>query len=422
MNINTKFICNIFAIVLVFTAITFANDNLQSAQNSKKYTDECIKCHSENDMMPEHFSENDIHLQNGLSCAGCHGGLSTSADEEIAMSKKNGFVGVPTKKEIPNFCGKCHSDISKMQVFQARISTDQVSQYYISKHGMQLKIGNKDVATCIDCHTSHSILPASDTRSTVYAANIPNTCNNCHGNSDLMNKYNLKSNQVEEYSKGVHGIALLEKHDNSAPACNDCHGNHGAAPPGVKSISHICGSCHVNNMNFFNNSNMAEPFAGLEIKACEQCHGNHLIAKPSDEMLNVKTSTTCTECHDKGEDGYIASEMFYEKLTQLSELYDSTKAMSEKIAIIGMNNIEIEYELKNVKQALIQSRTLVHTFDTSKVVGRTNEGVLASLNALKLADHEIEEHDNRRIGYGISTLILILLAGALYLKIKGLNT
>ena len=309
-----------------------------------------------------------------------------------------------------------------MQVFQARISTDQVSQYYISKHGMQLKIGNKDVATCIDCHTSHSILPASDTRSTVYAANIPNTCNNCHGNSDLMNKYNLKSNQVEEYSKGVHGIALLEKNDNSAPACNDCHGNHGAAPPGVKSISHICGSCHVNNMNFFNNSNMAEPFAGLEIKACEQCHGKHLIAKPSDEMLNVKTSTTCTECHDKGEDGYIASEMFYEKLTQLSELYDSTKAMSEKIAIIGMNNIEIEYELKNVKQALIQSRTLVHTFDTSKVVGRTNEGVLASLNALKLADHEIEEHDNRRIGYGISTLILILLAGALYLKIKGLNT
>lgn len=416
---NMKYLWNICSILLFFSANALIG---QTTDDSKNYVDECVKCHVENDMMPEHYSENDIHLQKGLSCAGCHGGLSTSSDEIIAMSKKNGFIGVPNKKEIPQFCGKCHSDISIMQVFKARIPTDQVSQYYTSKHGKQLLLGNFDVATCVDCHSSHSILPASDPRSSVYAINIPNTCNNCHGDTDLMTKYNMKSNQVEEYSQSVHGIALLTNNDVGAPACNDCHGNHGAVPPGVKSISHICGSCHVNNMDYFNNSKMMEPFADLSIKACEQCHGNHLIVKPSDEMLNVKKSDTCTECHSEGDEGYINSELMYEKLKLLSSLYDSTKALSEKVHISGMNNIEIEYSMKGIKQSIIQSRTLVHTFDTAKVFVKANEGILASYNAFELANNEINEHSNRRVGFGISIFILIILAGSLYWKIKGLGS
>ena len=263
---NKKYLCNICSYILLFTAISISGKSFGTTQNSSKYTDECIKCHLENEMMPEHYSQSDIHWQNGLSCSGCHGGRSDEIDEEKAMSKSNGFVGIPDKKEIPKFCGKCHSDIGKMQLFQTRIPTDQVSQYYVSKHGKQLRIGNMDIATCTDCHTSHEILPASDTRSSVYASNIPNTCDNCHGNSELMSKYNLESTQLEEYSKSVHGIALLENQDTGAPSCNDCHGNHGATPPGVESISHVCGSCHVNNMNYFNSSSMAEAFSEMDIK------------------------------------------------------------------------------------------------------------------------------------------------------------
>jgi hypothetical protein len=39
----------------------------------------------------------------------------------------------------------------------------------------------------------------------------------------------IPHNQYEKFARSVHGIALLKKHDSGAPACNICHGNHGAA-------------------------------------------------------------------------------------------------------------------------------------------------------------------------------------------------
>ena len=44
--------------------------------------------------------------------------------------------------------------------------------------------------------------------------------------------------------KIVTSAALLEKGDMSAPACNNCHGNHGAVPPKTRDISVVCSNCH----------------------------------------------------------------------------------------------------------------------------------------------------------------------------------
>ena len=41
--------------------------------------------------------------------------------------------------------------------------------------------------------------------------------------------------------------------------------------------------------------------------------------------------------------------------------------------------------------------------------------------ALSLANIEIEEFFTRRYGYGVATIIFIVLAGALFLKIRGLG-
>ncbi len=411
-----------FKLMLTLLSISILTNNSLASTDSQKFIDECVRCHIENEIMPEHYSIDDIHWQVGLSCSGCHGGLPNEKDEQLAMSKENGFIGIPDKKDIPKFCGKCHSNIEKMRLFQARISTDQVSQYYSSLHGQKLKKEDLQVATCTDCHSTHSILPASDTRSTVNAFKIPSTCNNCHGDAKLMGKYNLKHTQYEDYSKSVHGMALLENRDNGAPACNDCHGNHGAKPPGVESISHVCGSCHINNMNYFNDSPKAQIFSEMDINACEQCHGYHLIQKADDEMLNVTSSSTCSDCHSKGDEGYIAADMMYLEIRKLSSLFDSIKAKSDEINIMGMNNIEIEYELKNIWQNLIHARTLIHTFDTSKVFEKTKQGINASFDALRLADQEETDYSERRLGYGIATLILILLAITLFWKIKSLNS
>ena len=401
-----------FSFLFGFVLIQKKDNNTQ--QVSKE--DRCYSCHKEIELLPKDFSENDIHRHANLSCSSCHGGDPNSDDQEIAMSPSRGFIGVPKRKDIPKFCGKCHSNIDIMRVFQPRIATDQVEQYYTSVHGKKLLAGDENVADCSSCHSAHGILPAKDPRSTVYKLSVPNTCNKCHGNSDLMKKYNLPGNALEEYSKSVHGEALLKKKDLGAPACNDCHGNHGAMPPGITSISHVCGTCHASNMEYFNGTKMA--FEEQDFHGCEQCHGNHAILKPNDEMVGVGKESKCIDCHTEGDEGYIVSKKLYSSLTQLKNRYDAANAKYLEVRQKGMNDVEIGFQLQDAKQALIQSRTLIHTFDTTRVGAKAKEGVDISNKASFLAQKEIDEYYTRRNGFAVATLAFLVFIIALYFKIK----
>lgn len=380
--------------------------------------DRCYACHKEIENLPKDFSENDVHLHANLACSSCHGGDPKSDDQEIAMSPAKGFIGVPKKKDIPKFCGKCHSNIDFMRAYQPRIATDQVSQYYTSLHGQKLLTGDENVAECASCHSAHKILPAKDPRSTVHKLNVPGTCNNCHGNSDLMKKYKLPSSALADYSKSVHGVALLKNKDLGAPACNDCHGNHGAMPPGITSISHVCGTCHAINMEYFNTTRMAKAFEEQDFHGCEQCHGNHAVLKPNDEMINVGKESKCVECHSSGDEGYEVSQKIYSSLTQLKKSYEAAYAKYLEVRRKGMNDVEIGFQLQDAKQALIQSRTLVHTFDSAKVGAKTSEGMLISNKASILAQKEIDEYYTRRNGFALATVAFLIFAVALYFKIK----
>ncbi|MBA4407600.1 hypothetical protein C0389_10020 [bacterium] len=387
------------------------------AQQSFK-EDRCYSCHKEIESLPIDFSENDTHRHANLSCASCHGGDPNSDDQEIAMSPSRGFIGVPKKKDIPKFCGKCHSNIDFMRVYQPRIATDQVAQYYTSLHGKKLLLGDENVADCSSCHSAHKILSAKDPRSTVHKLNVPNTCNKCHGNTDLMKKYNLLGNVLEEYSKSVHGVALMKNKDLGAPACNDCHGNHGAMPPGITSISHVCGTCHAINMEYFNATKMAKAFEVQDFHGCEQCHGNHAILKPNDEMISIGKESKCVECHSSGDEGYAVSQKIYSSLTQLKNSYNAANAKYLEVRQKGMNDVEIGFQLQDAKQALIQSRTLIHTFDSIKVDAKTQEGINISNKASLLAQKEIDEYSTRRNGFAVATLAFLAFIIALYFKIK----
>ena len=400
--------------LLIFNAkFLFANQEEIKVENNQ-----CIICHQENEMMPKDFQNYDIHLQKDLSCVGCHGGDPNEEDEEISMSKKNGFVGVPSKKNIPEFCGKCHSKIEVMRTYQPRIPTDQVQQFNTSIHGIKLKKGDKKVADCTNCHTTHGILNAKDPRASVYPLNVPNTCRKCHSKAGYMKEYKIPTNQYEQYSQSVHGIALLEKKDIGAPTCNDCHGNHGAMPPGITSISHVCGTCHVNNMNYFSSSPMAAPFEKLNLHGCEQCHGNHEVRLTSDEMIGVENTAMCVNCHEKGDKGYIAANNIREYIDNLVSNYNIAIEKWQKVQQIEMDDDEIGFLLLKAKQSLIHSRTMIHLFKPDLVLEKTKEGEKKIQEATDLAETEIKEHLTRRIGFGAATLIIAILIIALFLKIR----
>jgi len=173
-----------------------------------------------------------IHAERDVSCADCHGGDPSATTVDEAMSPEAGYIGAPAKADIPALCASCHADVTQMRQYD--LPTDQYAKYKESIHGLQLAAGDTNVATCYDCHGGHQVLKANDPASTVYAANVPQMCADCHADRELMAPYDIPTNQFDLYKQSVHGHALLDNQDFRAPNCATCHGTHGAAPPALK--------------------------------------------------------------------------------------------------------------------------------------------------------------------------------------------
>jgi len=404
------------AFLLFYPAMTTGQEERELPEG-----DQCIVCHMDSEAMPEGFLNADVHMQKGLSCSGCHGGDPTQEDDERAKAPATGFIGVPARGDIPDMCGKCHSDINFMRRYHPRIATDQTKQYFTSVHGMLLKDGDEKVAECASCHTAHSILPASDTRSSTYSVNVPSTCKACHADAAYMADYDIRTNQYDDYAKGVHGVALLEEEDTGSPACNDCHGNHGARPPELSSVTQVCGDCHVNNALYFSETVMAEEFEKEELHGCEECHGNHNVRPTTDAMVGITDEAVCLDCHDDGDDGYEAAGAIAIKLDSLVTLYAAAQERQEEVHRIGMDDVEIGFLLQEAHQNLIQARTLVHTFDPERVGTETSAGIEKSGQAIELAAQQFDEHRVRRMGLGVATLFITILLIALYAKIRDME-
>src|SRR6185503_16902167 len=208
----------------------------------------CIECHIKLEdprlSAPAKLFDNDIHRGRGLSCNDCHGGDPNTDTKEAAKDPRKGYLGKPQTLDIPAYCGKCHSDANLMKQFNPSLRVDQEREYYTSVHGKLLKTGETRVATCISCHSVHGIRAINDPLSAVYPSNVAETCSKCHASADYMRGLGIPSDQYEKYKTSVHAQALYEKQDLSAPTCNDCHGNHGATPPGIASVANVCGQCH----------------------------------------------------------------------------------------------------------------------------------------------------------------------------------
>jgi hypothetical protein len=255
----------------------------------------------------------DVHAELGFSCHDCHGGNpdpELADDPAAAMDasfESNPYRGAPQRRDVPGFCGRCHSEPAVMRRFDPRARVDQEREYWTSRHGLALERGDTRVATCIDCHGSHSVLRIDDLASPVFPTHVAETCAGCHANSDTMEGYltddgrPLPVDQYALWSESVHASALLEREDLSAPTCNDCHGNHGAVPPDVQSVAQICGQCHNREAQLFLESPKSEGFrrhneliGAVGEEGCATCHAE---PEPQSQLTDVHTLGECTACH-----------------------------------------------------------------------------------------------------------------------------
>lgn len=237
------------------------------------------------------------------SCIDCHaknGDMTTmlpAADSNSTINRNN----------IAETCGRCHGDKTVMR--GSGISDRPFLSYRESVHAKALARGNTAAAVCIDCHNSHDILPAADSRSPIAKGNIPTTCSKCH------------QSEAAEFMQSVHGQAVARGVSRS-PVCTDCHGIHGILSPVEQTTAtastalatETCAGCHegvtltrefgvaAERVSSYKDSyhGLASQMGSKVVANCASCHGVHNILPSSDPKSMISTNNlpqTCGQCH-----------------------------------------------------------------------------------------------------------------------------
>jgi len=151
-----------------------ASRDAASKTNHWRVPETCGSCHKE---VAKTYLDS-VHGQavtNGVRaspvCTDCHGEHTL-----LAPSEPDSLVNPARVSTVT--CGRCHADERLAERYNFPL--DNVSSYQDSYHGLAQRSGKQTVANCASCHGVHNILPSSDPRSTISAANLAKTCGVCH--------------------------------------------------------------------------------------------------------------------------------------------------------------------------------------------------------------------------------------------------
>lgn len=263
-------------------------------------------------------------LQHGAKAATCLDCHSQNGDMTTFLPQSNTKSTI-NRANLAITCGKCHGNVSTM--LGTGISNRPFISYQESVHAKAISRGNLSAAVCSDCHGSHEILPASDSRSLISKLNIPNTCGTCH------------SEITREFNQSVHGQSVVRGVSRS-PVCTDCHGIHSIKVPTEPGTSvatqamatGTCAQCHQGVMltqefgvagervSSYKDSyhGMASTFGSKVAANCASCHGVHNILPSSDpkSMINVANlPQTCGQCHPGATENFTKGRVHLDTLT-----------------------------------------------------------------------------------------------------------
>jgi formate dehydrogenase gamma subunit len=250
---------------------------------------DCLDCHSDNTLFKTNSAGKAISLfvdkaklaasaHTTNSCISCHVDVTLQHPDDNKILQ-------------PVNCATCHQR--------------QTDSYGASVHGLALKSGQADAATCRDCHDSHEVLPSTSPASPLYFMRQAETCGACH------------PKEAREVEASVHGKAVAAgKRD--APTCTDCHSEHKIE--GLKTASNlkiseeVCSRCHASERlntkynlpqdrvkTFFDSYHgLAAQYGSTLAANCGSCHGYHKILPSSDPASTINQThlvETCGKCH-----------------------------------------------------------------------------------------------------------------------------
>src|SRR5208282_25199 len=291
-----------------------------------------------------------------------------------------------------------------------------------SVHGKRLVAGDSKVAVCIDCHSVHDIRPPSDPRSTVNPVNVATTCSRCHADANYMKQYGIPTDQFAKYNTSVHHDALAVRGDLSAPTCTTCHGNHGAAPPGVDKVQNVCANCHVFQSQMYEKSSHKEAFQAASLPGCVVCHSNHGISHPTDAMLGTGPDAVCMRCHTPGDACDQARAGLLSDLGRLDEAINKADQVLGVAESSGMEVSEARLGQNQARDSLTKARVTIHSFRKDLVDQDIQAGLSTAAKNLQAGQKAMAERNYRRVGLGMSLIAIGIVLVGLRLYIKRIES
>jgi predicted CXXCH cytochrome family protein len=370
------------------------------------------------------FGGSDVHREHGFTCVDCHGGNPNESDKIKAKAPSTGFKGKPEGPTVIAVCARCHSDATVMRKFAPKQRIDQAAEYVTSVHGQRLGKGDPRVATCASCHGAHGVRLVGDAQSPVYPLNVAATCTKCHADPEHMKGYKLAdgsalpTDQRVKYERSVHHDAMVKRNDLSAPTCNDCHGNHGATPPGVGAIANVCGTCHTVFATKFALSAHSQIFD----RSCVECHSNHEINKPSDAMLGTDKTALCVTCHSDGDNGFKAAGAMRGQIEKLKAAIAHSESIVAQAENAGMEMDDQALALREARNQLTLARTEMHAFDPKPVEAVLQAGLGITAKVDEAGQAALKEVSYRRTGLAVSLGAILFVVVALRMKIASLES
>ena len=222
-------------------------------------------------------------------------------------------------RNVPVLCAQCHreGETAAVRIARARVGDrlrelgvggpraaefrDIVQSYEESIHGKGLiSSGLLVTATCTSCHTTHRVLPPSDSASSVHHDNIAETCGSCHDGVE------------QEFRQSIHGenggrSGMVDGELKQYPTCEDCHSAHTISRTDRGdfrlNMMNQCGRCHeAEATTFFDTFHgKVSRLGDAGAAKCSDCHGTHNIHSPDEPTSTLSRRNivaTCSKCHD----------------------------------------------------------------------------------------------------------------------------
>lgn len=151
----------------------------------------CSDCHGTHEIKPHVDPASTINRKNvPATCGKCHAGIVT-----IFNQSTHGTLAEAGDPKAP-VCIDCHSahQIRRVEVEAWKLEIVKecgicheklLKTYRDTYHGQVTSLGFTRVARCSDCHGSHNIFPALDSRSTLSPENKVSTCQKCHPEANV---------------------------------------------------------------------------------------------------------------------------------------------------------------------------------------------------------------------------------------------